>query len=122
MTRRPVNAIKLLDGSFLVPSGCCRPGQCAPSRGTRCCLSARCDCDWPNMYVGFAPAPAPAGPAVAVRYGAIAAALGAAGWVVWLVATHLLAAVLVIVALSLGGLVTGLRHRSCTTTVTHKHN
>lgn len=57
--RDAIRAVRLGDKAFLIRSGCCAPARCAPAANLRCCLSATCNCDWPDlMYRGMAPAPA----------------------------------------------------------------
>jgi hypothetical protein len=82
------------DGRTILARPCCRPGRCAPAVGVRCCLSARCDCNWPAdvaTFQGFAPAAPPThwsdhlGKAL-WAFG-ITAGLGVCAGGVWLVAT-----------------------------------
>jgi hypothetical protein len=51
--RDAMRAIKLADGTYLIRSGCCRPGRCAPAAGIRCCRSAVCACDWPVSATAY---------------------------------------------------------------------
>jgi hypothetical protein len=124
--RDVVQALKLTDGTFLIRSGCCRPGKCAPAVGARCCLSARCACDWPRMYFGpaeIAPARWPA-TRVALVSAATAAGLTIGAGIVWAVATAVawLLAHLLLVGVIVA-VVVGVSTRACTTIIkiTHHH-
>jgi len=99
-------AVKLADGTYLIRSGCCSPGRCAPAAQQRCCRSVRCECDWPDMYRGFGAAPTPqrgwpAARNVTIVCLVLLSSTLVAGVVLWFVVANIVAVVAAIFAAGL---------------------
>lgn len=124
-------AIKLSDGTYLIRSGCCRPGICAPAAGVRCCLSVRCACDWPGeARFTTTPTPPAVGPdwlKLAFWAGAGAVCLGLCAGAAWFVVNNIVAVVLAAGVVGGAAQLAAVVHnrRKCrttvTTTITHEH-
>jgi hypothetical protein len=123
--RRPVRALRLTDGSYLIRQPCCRPAVCRPAAGIRCCLSAICDCPWPpNLSTRRRPGVRRPGVIASIGAGVLALVAG----LVWAVVTLVTAVVAwvtahALVILTVGGLAALLARPvgRCITTVTVEH-
>lgn len=146
--RDGTRALRLADGTWLIRSGCCRPASCAPAADARCCLSARCDCDWPHAlnagtarYLNDSPRgnaratrypvrswtaqPAPRSRWVAAIAAGVTSGLALCGFGAWVITTYWETAIIgvVVAAGVLAAIATRGRRGSgsCESTFTHRH-